>query len=113
MSTKDSAMFARFLFAAVLLAGCSAPVIRPSPTHSADCESGCQTGICAARTDPRLQPGLHSDLRFPLTSGFVDTVDFGIRDTTWFNRLPSDNSACVVSLVIFLVVIIASATFWR
>lgn len=113
MFTEDSAMFVRFLFAAVLLTGCSAPVTRPSLSHSADYERGFHAGVDAARANPQGQRELRHGPIVNRTPGFVDSVDLGLRDTTWIDMLPNNQTGCLIALAVVAVVIIASATFWR
>jgi hypothetical protein len=106
-------MLARFLCAAVLLAGCTAPVTRPSLSQFADYEPDCRAGLDAAARDRRLEPEPWTDLRFSPISGFVDTVDFGIRDTTWASLLPHDKWGCIAGVIVLVVPAIATATVWR
>ncbi len=106
-------MLLRFLFAAVLLAGCTAPVTRPSLSHSAAYEPDCQAGIDAVRTSPQGQPGPLDNLLVPRTPGFVDTIGSDPWNTDWTSQLPGGKAGLIAFLLIIVVLAIATATFWR
>jgi hypothetical protein len=107
-------MLVRFLFAAFLLAGCAAPVTMPSLSHSADYESGHQARIEAARTRPSGQRELPHDECVSRTPDYAGGV-YIPRDSIWTgNHLePGTKTACMVAVVIFVVVAIATVTVWR
>lgn len=99
-------MLVRFLFAAVLLAGCAAPVIQPSLSHSADCYPDVRTP----------QPGKRELSHDELVNRTPDHVDFhGIEtaDWNWTDQLPDNKTGCIIGLVVVAVIIIATATVWR
>jgi hypothetical protein len=99
-------MLARFLVAAVLLAGCSAPVTRPSVSHSGDFES--------TRQSPPFARGELSDN--PVVGRTPDGVCYHRLDTmdwSWTDQLPNSKAGCIIGLVIIAVIVIATATVWR
>jgi hypothetical protein len=110
---EDSSLLVRILFAAVLFAGCAAPVIQPSLSHPPDCESGHRAEVEATRTLPPGRRELRSNLPVSRTPNHMDGVRIP-RDSTWTDLLPSgDKSACLVILVVTVIVAIATVTLWR
>jgi len=99
-------MLVRLIFAAVLLAGCAAPVIQPSLSHSPGCYPDIQTP----------QPGQRELSHDELVSRTPDYVDFHGIDTldwSWTDQLPNSRTGCIVGLVIVVALIIATTTVWR
>jgi hypothetical protein len=102
-------MLVRFLFAAVLLAGCSAPVIQPSPSHSAVCQPGCQ----AVRTH---SPGQREPAPDPLAEwgfGSAGTIGPDPWDADWANQLPGGKAGLIAFVIIVVVLAVATTTLWR
>ncbi len=102
-------MLVRFLFAAVLLAGCAAPVIMPSVSHPADLQPGCQAGIAWTNPQGQYKPPNLSLADLPPGSG----DDFATRDTTWVDLLPRNKWGCIAGVIVLVVIVVASVTFWR
>lgn len=96
-------MLVRILSAVVLLAGCAAPVIQPSLSHSADYESGYRAGFEAALTHPSGQRELPTYLLINKTSDYIEGFDVGFRVPFEKESPRARTIACVVTMVFVVV----------